>query len=103
MNKKQLPWPHFKRGYFRQLLIAWDQFLNALIGGWADETISARCHRQGKISIKWRRIERVVDFLFLWLERDHCKLSYMNEQLRAHMPPEYRQENNHVEDNHESK
>lgn len=30
----------------KQLLIAIDQVLNALLGGMADETLSARAHRQ---------------------------------------------------------
>jgi hypothetical protein len=30
----------------RQILIAIDQFLNTLLGGWADETVSARAWRQ---------------------------------------------------------
>jgi hypothetical protein len=31
--------------YFEQNAIAFDQFLNALIGGYADETLNARAHR----------------------------------------------------------
>lgn len=67
----------------RQILIAIDQLLNALLGGMADETISARVHRN-----EWHTAERVID----WIMREpgHCRNSYTNELLRAHLPKGYR-------------
>lgn len=71
----------------KQIMIALDQLANTLIGGYADETISARAHRRG-----WLRTERVIDWLFLAVfnEFDHCRNAYMSELLRAHLPKGYR-------------
>lgn len=72
----------------KQVIIAFDQLLNALCGGWADETFSSRCWRweqSGKRS--WPR--KFIDLLFWW-EADHCRESYESERLRLQMPPELR-------------
>lgn len=34
------------RRYLKQVLIAFDQLINALLGGWADESLSAHAWRQ---------------------------------------------------------
>lgn len=70
-------------GAVKQILIALDQLANTLLGGMADETISARVHRNG-----WERTERVID----WLFRDpgHCRDAYTSELLRKHLPKGYR-------------
>lgn len=67
----------------KQILIAVDQLANALSGGMADETISARAHRNG-----WTRAERFINWLFR--DPNHCKESYRAELLRAHLPNSYR-------------
>ena len=67
----------------RQVLIAIDQLLNTLVGGYADETISARAHRNG-----WKRTERFIDWLFR--DPNHCQDSYNHELLRSHLPKAYR-------------
>ena len=74
----------------RQVFIAFDQMLNALIGGYADETFSARCWRR-RGNKTWRRWQKIVDFIFRPLEKDHCRLSYESEQARNHLPPELRE------------
>lgn len=70
--------------YFEQVAIAFDQMVNALLGGWSDETLSARLHRTGH----WA--ERYVDALFFWQD-GHCRIAYNSEQQRKHLPLEYRQ------------
>ena len=72
-----------------QILIAIDQLINTLFGGWADETISARAHRN-----KWR-LEWWIDLLFckhkdLAGNRNHCLASYEHEKLRLDSPEDYR-------------
>ena len=67
----------------KQILVAIDQLLNTLLGGMADETISARVHRNG-----WARAERFIDWLFR--EPGHCAASYRAEILRTHLPNAYR-------------
>lgn len=67
----------------KQFLIALDQLANTLLGGMADETISARAYRRG-----WKRTERVIN----WIFRDpfHCMDAYNSELLRSHLPKGYR-------------
>ena len=69
--------------WWLQVLIALDQLANALLGGYADETLSARAHRQND----WRRV--VINGLFFW-QVDHCAESYWSERERKQLPPEYR-------------
>lgn len=68
---------------FKQIAIAVDQLANALLGGMADETLSARAHRTGSA---W---EPLIDALFFW-QSDHCFESYMSEKDRKQLPQEYR-------------
>lgn len=75
--------------WLKQVAIAVDQLLNAAIpGGWADETFSGRCWRQ-RHKRRWEAVRRVVDGLFFW-QKGHCRVAYESEQLRRHLPPEYR-------------
>ena len=73
-----------------QILIALDQGINALICGYADETISARCYRMQARSRVWRRMLRLVDGLFARWESDHCYNSWRSEQRGTQLPPDYR-------------
>lgn len=77
-------------GYGKALLIALDQLLNALCGGWPDETISSRAWRwelSGRRS--WPR--KLIDGLALILgDRDHCRESFGSERLGRQLPPELR-------------
>lgn len=62
------------RQYLYNLLIGIDQFANVILGGAPDVTISTRCwqhrdHWAGAASVK------LIDFLFSWYGKDHCKSS----------------------------
>lgn len=74
-----------------QILIALDQLINALIGGTADETLSARsyrAHRDGKLFGKITM--PVINALFFWQGPDHCFHAYRKEHERQNLPNEYR-------------
>jgi hypothetical protein len=73
----------------KQVLIALDQFFNAVSGGWADETLSARAYRCSKVSSGWSKAKNIIDGLFFW-QKEHCYNSYMAEKLRLQTSPEYR-------------
>lgn len=74
--------------YGKRTLIAVDQLINALLGGWPDETLSSRCYRWARDGVRvWPR--RVVDGLFFW-QREHCKSSYESEREGRQSPPELR-------------
>ena len=73
----------------KQILIAFDQLINTLFGGYADETLSARIHRNQNNSIWWKMWRFVVNSIFFW-QQDHCYESYLSEQNRNHLPKIYR-------------
>ena len=70
--------------YIKNILIALDQFLNALFRGMPDETLSARAWRlEQERGRKWPRI--LIDTL-LFFDRDHCYQSYLSEIERKQLP-----------------
>ncbi|MFQ9866922.1 MAG: pseudouridine synthase [Bilophila wadsworthia] len=73
--------------YRKRTLIAVDQLLNTLLGGWPDETLSALLPLGAGRGEAWPR--RVVDGLFFW-QREHCKSSYESEREGRQSPPELR-------------
>lgn len=76
--------------WLKQVLVSLDQMLNALLGGWADETLSSRCWRLRHLPA-WGAARRVLDFVAGLLgDKDHCKASYESEWLRLQCPPELR-------------
>lgn len=73
-----------------QILIAIDQLLNALLGGFADETLSARAYRTrnkplGAFFLK------TIDFIFATFfgQERHCYDSYIAEIKRRQLPKHY--------------
>lgn len=75
-----------------QLAIAVDQVANAVLGGWADETLSSRAWRLSGHNRAWALARRFIDALALALfrQREHCFEAYISERLRLHSPPEER-------------
>lgn len=70
-----------------QIAIAADQLINTLVGGMADETLSARAHRQ---RLKGRTIPaNLIDAIFFW-QKEHCLTAYMSEVDRKQLPSAYR-------------
>lgn len=74
-----------------QILIAIDQLANALIGGDADETLSARAHRMRvKGQPCWAWTAEAIDWLFWWQRNPgHCERSYLSELRRHQLPKDY--------------
>lgn len=72
----------------KNIMIAVDQLINTVAGGYPDETFSSRCWRWSKDGKRdWPR--RLVDGLLFW-DKDHCRGSYESELLRRQCPPEMR-------------
>lgn len=61
------------KNYFLDLLIAFDQLANTLLGGYPDETVSLRAAREKRINNKaWACVLcKVLD----WFQKDHCALT----------------------------
>ena len=73
--------------YF-QVLVAIDQLLNTLLGGYADETLSSRAWRHKEDgSRSWPAW--VINKLFFWQD-NHCKEAYESELKRNQLPPSLR-------------
>ena len=70
----------------KQFLIAVDQVFKTLLGGMADETLSARAYRQ-RDKHPWRM--KIIDSLFFW-EGSHCYKSWLSEVERRQLPSAYR-------------
>lgn len=72
----------------KNILIAVDQLINTVAGGYPDETFSSRCWRWSKDGKRdWPR--KIVDGTLFW-DKDHCRESYESELLRRQCPPEMR-------------
>ncbi len=74
--------------YMRFVLIAFDQCLNALCGGWPDETLSSRAYRW-HVAGKGSLALHIINALFFW-EKNHCQEAYESERRNRHLPPEFR-------------
>ena len=74
--------------HFKQILLAFDQLLNTILGGWADESFSARCYRH-RYQNGWYAMMLVVNALFC--NHEHCKQAYQSEKKRTQAPVEYRE------------
>lgn len=73
-----------------QFLIAIDQLANTMLGGLADETLSARAHRaRVKGHRWWGWTANAIDLMFLPFQRDHCLKAHQSEKLRRQLPKEY--------------
>ena len=71
----------------RSVLIAVDQLVNTLLGGW-HETLSSRAWRWHVGGVRsWPCT--LIDRLFFW-EHNHCFASYVSEREGRQLPPELR-------------
>lgn len=75
--------------HLHQLAIALDQLVNTLLGGYADETLSARCYRLSDRYWYAKVCRFVLDLVLSPRRRDHCLVSYQNEVARRQLPPDY--------------
>ena len=68
-------------------LIALDQAINTLFGGYPDETISARSWRCREHKVWWLA-RKAIDGLFFW-QQQHCRAAYLSELRRKHLHKDY--------------
>ena len=73
-----------------QIAIAASQGLNAILGGWADESLSSRAWRC-RDRRRWACMAWLIDAAFrLFGEQDHCRAAYDSEVGRHQSPPDLR-------------
>jgi hypothetical protein len=80
--------------YILHLLIAIDQLVTALVGGFPDETLSSYAYRMDQQHKPWGRFWRpIIDWLFAWqkLPGGHCMNARNSERARLELPPELRE------------
>lgn len=85
--------PQAEKRYFWQLFIAFDQLINTLLGGWADETLSSRSYRMAEHTghARWKIVRNTIDTIFaLFGDYNHCENAFMNEYKRTHSPDLFR-------------
>jgi len=76
--------------WLTQIVISIDQLFNSIVGGWADETLSARAARKELAEdYGWSLIRISIDIIFFWQD-EHCLAAFENEKQHNHMPKEYR-------------
>jgi hypothetical protein len=74
----------------KQFFIAFDQLLNTMLGGYADETLSARAWRTEQDEKLFGKFFRpLIDTIFFF-DPDHCFYSYISEKRRKQFPKHYR-------------
>jgi hypothetical protein len=67
-----------------QILVALDQLVNTIFGGYAEETMSSRCWRLREFQ-PYKTLRPVIDTI-LFFDPDHCETSYLNEVDHKYMP-----------------
>lgn len=76
--------------HVKQILIALDQLINALLGGWADCTLSARCYINSEKYWYAKLGVKILDLIFKPWDKEHCKESYESEINRTQLPEDMR-------------
>ena len=76
------------RTYLHNLLVACDQLVNALMGGWPDETLSSRCWRWHVSGVRHWPCRWLDGLAALLGEAEHCRQSYESECTGGQLPPE---------------
>ncbi len=72
---------HYQKTYLGRVLQAISQLGNALAGGNADVSISARIGQKRKRNGYWRFANGLVDFTFLPVDgRDHCYNAWQKDR-----------------------
>lgn len=69
--------------YVHNLIISSSQFINSILIGNPDETLSARAWREDK-----KVLILIINTLFFW-QKNHCRGAYAQELNRSHQHDEY--------------
>ena len=72
-----------------QILVGIDQLVNAILGGYADETLSSRCYRNAQKYWYAKLGQKILDLIFLPFGREHCKQAYESELNNKHLGEDY--------------
>jgi hypothetical protein len=74
--------------YLGRIAIAYDRWVNALLEGSPEETLSSRAWRmQVKHQPYWWWLASMINGIFFW-QSNHCRGAYHQEVLRGNIPKE---------------
>jgi hypothetical protein len=80
--------------YCKNVSIGFDQFVNSIFGGYADETMSSRLYRlsisDSSFAIFGKTMVILLDIFFLWQGKNHCKNSHEWELNKMDLPEKMR-------------
>lgn len=76
--------------YWKKVLVAATQFINAVLGGFPDETTSSRAYRLQYRSFFWAWVRQGIDWLFFW-QANHCMNAFQAEKDYRQTDPELRE------------
>jgi hypothetical protein len=76
--------------YFKNVVIGLDQFLNTLLWGFPDETLSSRAYRAERDGRILGKVLRPSIDLLLFLDPKHCYTSYISELERRQLPSNFK-------------
>lgn len=80
--------------YCKSVLVSIDQLINAVLGGYPDETFSSRVYRKSVARQKfWEVLHWIIDKMFFW-EENHCYNAYKNELSGKYSPNEIKNNSN---------
>lgn len=75
--------------YFKNIFIAVDQLVNAILFGSPDETLGARFYRLEQTNhLIGKLVRPILDFIFFW-DKNHCKILFEKEVLNEQLPKDY--------------
>ena len=82
------------KNYIMSILISLSQLGNVILGGYPDESMSARAWRTSqKRKLPGLLLRPVIDGLFYAItwgrDRQHCRDAYESEKLRRQFPKHY--------------
>jgi hypothetical protein len=79
--------------YLLNILIALSQLGNTILGGYPDESMSARAWRSRE-AFPGRITRPLIDALFFVItlgnDRNHCETAYESERIKRQFPDHYR-------------
>jgi hypothetical protein len=85
MNLAPRELPDDSYAWWREVMLAADCLLNAVLRGWHHETLSSRSWRAWSQGLRIGALRKVIDWLFIWQswKLDHCERHYKKEVARA--------------------
>jgi hypothetical protein len=78
----------WRKSWWWQVIVAMDRLCAAILGAWADETLSSYAWRLEQQGSRWGHAwRRFIDLIFSRWEHQHCYNAYLRDRLMDKVPP----------------